>query len=193
MIAQNLQLLTEHPSKQTTVLLKAGATDNEVDAAIKVVDEKPLKFVATFDNSGTTETGRFRVGVGMQHSNLFNLDHVVNLQYVTSPENPNKVSIYGAGYHIPFYAQNASLDLFAGYSDVSSGTVQGLFNVSGSGTIYGARYNFHLPHVGEYEHKLAFGLDYRAYQKSGDVPRHQFGAGYHGASGQRRATTACGA
>ena len=164
LIARNLQLLAEHPSKQTTVLLKSGAADNEIDAAVKVIDEKPLKFVATLDNSGTSETGLYRIGVGMQYSNLFNRDHVLNLQYITSPENPNKVSIYGAGYRIPFYTQNASLDLFAGYSDVSSGTVQGLFNVSGSGAIYGARYNLHLPKVGEYEQKLSFGLDYRAYK-----------------------------
>ena len=163
-IARNLQLLAEHPAKQTTVLLKSGASDNEIDATVKVSDEKPLKFVVTLDNSGTTDTGRFRTGIGMQHSNMFNRDHILNLQYVTNPEHPSKVTIFGAGYRIPFYASNSSLDLFAGYSDVDSGTLQGLFNVSGSGTIMGARYNLHLTKIGEYEQKLAFGLDYRAYK-----------------------------
>ena len=163
-IARNLQLLAEHPAKQTTVLLKSGAAENEVDATIKVTDEKPLKFVATLDNSGTDATGRFRAGIGMQYSNLFNRDHILNLQYVTNPENPSKVTILGAGYRVPFYAYNSSLDLFAGYSDVNAGTLAGLFNVSGSGTIFGARYNLHLPKIREYEHKLAFGLDYRAFQ-----------------------------
>ena len=165
-IAQNLQLLTENQSKQTTLLLKAGATDSEVDATIKVVDEKPYKFVFTADNSGSNDTGRFRTGVAVQHSNLFNLDHVGSFQYVTSPENPSKVAIYGAGYRIPLYAQNSSIDLFGGYSDVSSGTLQGLFNVSGSGTILGGRYNFHLPKVGEYEHRIAAGIDYRAFKNN---------------------------
>ena len=124
-IAQNLQLLTENQSKQTTLLLKA-----------------------------------------VQHSNLFNLDHVASFQYVTSPENPNKVSIFGAGYRIPLYSLNSSIDVFGGYSDVSSGTLQGLFNVSGSGTILGARYNVHLPKIGEYEHRIAAGLDYRAFKNN---------------------------
>ena len=154
-IAQNLQLLSENPSKQTTLLLKSGANDREIDAAIKVTDERPYKFVFTADNTGTVDTGRFRTGFAVQHANLFNRDHVANLQYVTSPENPNKVSIYGAGYRIPLYAQNASIDIFGGYSDVSSGTLQGLFNVSGSGTILGAKYNWHLPKAGEYEHRLS--------------------------------------
>ncbi len=163
-VARNLQMLAEHPTKQTTVLLRSGATDNEVDVTVKVTDEKPLKFVATLDNSGTTDTGRFRTGIALQHSNLFNRDHTLNLQYVTSPENPSKVTIYGGGYRVPLYGLSSSLDFFAGYSDVNSGTLQGLFNVSGSGTIMGARYSLYLPKLGEYEQKLAFGLDYRAFK-----------------------------
>ena len=163
-LARNLQMLAEHPAKQTTVLLKAGETDSLVDANVKVADEKPLKFVATFDNTGTDDTGRFRTGISMQNSNLFNRDHVLSLQYVTNPENPSKVQIYGGGYRIPFYEYNSSLELYAGYSDVSSGTLQGLFNVSGSGTIAGGRYNLYLPKYGELEHKLSFGIDYRAFQ-----------------------------
>ena len=190
-IAQNLQLLSENPSKQTTLLLKSGANDREIDAAIKVTDERPYKFVVTADNTGTVETGRFRTGFAVQHANLFNRDHVGNLQYVTSPENPNKVSIYGAGYRIPLYAQNASIDLFGGYSDVSSGTLQGLFNVSGSGTILGAKYNWHLPKVGEYEHRLSTGIDYRAFKNNvtligtggglvPDITIHPFSLTYNG-------------
>jgi hemolysin activation/secretion protein len=164
LMAQNLQLLAEHPAKQTTVLLRAGETESVVDATIKVTDEGPLRFVATMDNSGTTDTGRFRTGIAMQHSNVFNRDHVLSLQYVTNPENPSKVQIYGMGYRIPFYGNYSSLEFFAGYSDVNSGTLQGLFNVSGSGTIMGTRYNFYLPKLGEYEHKVSLGLDYRAFQ-----------------------------
>ena len=163
-LAQNLQLLAEHPAKQTTVLLRAGETESLVDATVKVIDENPLKFVATLDNSGTDDTGRFRTGIAMQHSNVFNRDHVATLQYVTNPENPSKVQIYGVGYRIPFYDKYSSFEFFAGYSDVNSGTLQGLFNVAGSGTIMGARYNFYLPKIGEYEHKLALGVDYRAFQ-----------------------------
>ncbi|MGH8756185.1 MAG: ShlB/FhaC/HecB family hemolysin secretion/activation protein, partial [Burkholderiales bacterium] len=40
-----------------------------------------------------------------------------------------------------------------------------LFNVSGSGTIVLLRYNDLLPRIGEiYEHKLAYGLDYKAFK-----------------------------
>jgi hemolysin activation/secretion protein len=147
-VARNLQLLAEHPAKQTTLLLRAGATDNEVDATVRVTDENPIKYVITADNTRTDATGRFRTGFGFQNSNALNRDHVLNLQYVTNPEHPSKVKILGAGYRIPLYSLSSSLDLIGGYSDVDSGTLQGLFNVSGSGTILGTRYNYYLPKQG---------------------------------------------
>lgn len=163
-IARNLQLLGEHPAKQTQVLLRAGAAQDEIDVNIKVTDEKPWRVILSLDNTGTSDTGYLRAGIGYQHTNLFNRDHTLNAQYVTSPTELDKVSIYGLGYRIPFYNLNSALDLIAGYSDVSSGTVQGLFNVSGSGTIFGARWSYYLPKWGELEQKLTAGLDYRAFK-----------------------------
>lgn len=163
-IARNLQLAAEHPVKQTSVLLRAGAAEGEVDATIKVADDKPWRGFITLDNTGTSETGYARLGIGMQHSNLFNRDHVVTAQYVTSPSEPDQVSIYGVGYRVPFYGLDSSLDLVLGYSDVDSGVVQGLFNVSGSGSIAILRWNTILPKLGDLEHKISFGLDYRAFQ-----------------------------
>jgi hemolysin activation/secretion protein len=169
-IARNLQLAAEHPVKQTSVLLRAGASADEVDVVINVADEKPWRGFVTLDNTGTSETGYARLGIGVQHSNLFNRDHTLTGQYVTSPTDPGQVQIYGAGYRIPFYGLNSSLDLIAGYADVDSGTVQGLFNVSGSGTVALARWNYVLPKWGDLEQKLSFGLDYRAYQNDFTVP-----------------------
>ena len=163
-IARNLQLAGEHPVKQTYVLLRAGASEDEVDVSIRVADDKPWRVFVTLDNTGTNETGNARLGVGAQHSNLFNRDHILTGQYVTSPSDPDQVSIYGVGYRVPFYGLSSSLDLVAGYSDVDSGTVQGLFNVSGSGSIAIVRWNTILPRWESLEQKLSFGLDYRAFQ-----------------------------
>jgi len=163
-IARNLQITAEHPIKQTNVLLRSGASDDQVDVNIKVTDDKPWRGFLTLDDTGTSDTGYYRLGIGYQHSNVFNRDHVFTAQYVTSPTNVDQVSIYGAGYRIPFYSLNSSLDLIAGYSDVESGAVQGLFNVSGQGSIGIVRWNYYLPKSADYEHKVALGLDYRAYQ-----------------------------
>ena len=163
-IARNLQLTSELAVKQTNVLLRSGASEDQVDVAIKIADDKPWRAFFTLDNTGTGDTGYLRAGIGYQHTNLFNRDHTLTAQYVTSPSNPGDVTILGGGYRIPFYGYNGSLDLIAGYSDVNSGVVQGLFNVSGGGTIGAARWNQILPKWGEAEQKLAFGLDYRAFK-----------------------------
>lgn len=165
-IARNLQLLGEHPIKQTNVLLRAGAKEGEVDVNVKIEDDKPWRAFFTLDNTGTSETGYYRAGIGYQNTNLFNRDHTLTAQYITSPTYPSRVEIYGVGYRIPFYDLNSSLDLIAGYSDVDSGTVQGLFNVSGAGTIGIARWNYVLPRWGELEQKLIFGLDYRQFDNN---------------------------
>jgi len=120
----------------------------------------------SFDNTGTVSTHRFRLGVAYQHANLFDRDHVLTAQFITAPTHPSDVLVYGAGYRVPLYSLGDSLDLIAGYSTVDSGNVQNLFLVSGKGAIYAARYNQNLPRWGDIEHKMVYGLDYRAYQNS---------------------------
>ena len=162
--AKNLQVAAENPGKQTTALLRSGENEGEVIAVVQVVEEKPWKISATLDNTGSAQTGDYRLGLGFLHANLFDRDHMLTAQYITSPGKWDEVKIFGAGYRIPLYSQGASIDVVAGYSDVNSGTVQNLFTVSGSGTIGALRYNQHLPRLADYEHKIVYGLDYRAYQ-----------------------------
>lgn len=188
-IARNLQLAAEHPVKQTSVLLRSGAGEGLVDVNVKVVDDKPWRLVATLDSTGTADTGYLRLGVGYQHTNLFDRDHTISLQYITSPSKLNQVSIYGFGYRIPYYRLNSSLDLYAGYSDVDSGVVGNLFSVSGKGSIAGARWNYYLEKWQDIEHKVYLGLDYRAFQNNvtlggigfvPDITIHPVSVGYSG-------------
>lgn len=169
-LASELQLANESPVKQTTVVLKGGDHVGEVDAQVRVADQRPYRFSLSLDNTGTPDTGEYRIGVGFQEANMWNLDHVLNLQFVTSPTKEddqsqislspnNNVLIFGAGYHIPLYRLGDSIDLVAGYANVDSGVVQNLYNISGSGRVYAARYNFGLPRAGALEQKLTLGFD----------------------------------
>jgi hemolysin activation/secretion protein len=176
-IAQSLKVANENPAKQSTALLRGGAEEGTVDAVIRITDEKPVKYSLTLDNTGTAETGTFRLGFGFQHANLWNRDHVLSAQYVISPheaENPHtvrlwpnpRVDIYGMSYRIPLYGSGNTLDLSAGYSNVRSGQVAGafgLFNVAGAGAILGMRYNINLPKQGELDHRVSLGIDWRGY------------------------------
>jgi hemolysin activation/secretion protein len=171
-IADNTQLANENPAKKVRVVLRPAAQPNEVDATVEVEDEKPWRAFLTADNTGTPDTGDHRVGVGFQHNNLFNRDHTVTAQYITSPTELDDVRIYSVGYRLPLYSLGDSIDLIAGYSDVDAGTTQtqaGPLSFGGQGYVVLGRYNWLLPRRGEYEHRLIFGLDYRLYENTCSV------------------------
>ena len=165
-IARNLKLANENASKQTQVALRAGSQDGEVDATVKLIEDDPVKYSVSMDNTGTYATGKYRSGFGYQNSNMFGRDHTLTMQYITNPEHPPTVTVFGLGYRIPLYASGNSIDLIAGYSDVTSGTVAQLFNVAGAGAVYGARYNQNLNRIDNYEHKITYGIDYKAFQSN---------------------------
>ena len=183
-LADNLRAANESPVKQARVVLQPSPKENEVDAKVEVEDERPWRIFSTIDNTGTDQTGQTRFGVGLQHANLFNRDHVATVQYITSVEKQERVDIYSLGYRLPLYGLGDSIDLFAGYSDVNAGTTQtpaGPLQFAGKGTVYGLRYNRLFARQGEYEHKLIFGLDYRIYDNVCSVGG--FGSAGCGAAG----------
>jgi hemolysin activation/secretion protein len=154
--------------------MRGGQEEAQVDAVVRVSDEPALKYSFTADNTGTQQTGNFRVGVGFQHSNLTNHDDILSMQYVTGPNDdkqpnhlepyPSKaVFIVGGAYKIPLYELGDSFEISSGYSNVNSGVVANLFNISGSGSIFGLRYNHNLRRSGDLDHKLTLSWDWRAY------------------------------
>jgi hemolysin activation/secretion protein len=165
-IGQDAQLSNENPAKQVSVALQAADDPGQVDATVRVTDEKPSRISVFADNTGTPKTGNWRTGAGYQNANLLNGDDVFNAQVITSPGHASDVKVFGAGYRVPVYKWSGIVDMLAGYSSVNSGTVQDLFNVSGKGTVFGLRYTQMLGRIDTYEHRAAFGLDYRAYKNS---------------------------
>lgn len=168
-IAEDIQFANESPSKQVDVVLRPGTQAGVVDATIDVIDVRPLKAFLTFDNTGNPQTGDYRLGIGVQHSNLFNRDHVGTLNFSTAPDRQEKVRLYSGSYRLPMYSQGNSMDFILAYSDVSIGTtptVAGPLNFSGKGAYAGIRFNQLLRRRGEYSHRLVYGIDYRAFENN---------------------------
>lgn len=178
-ISASLKVANTNPAKQITLALQTADQPETVDAVISVTEnKKPWRIGLNADNSGSTETGRTRLGVLFQHANLWDLDHVMTLQYTTSAEKPSNVSVYGVGYHVPLYALGDSLDFFASQSNVDSGTLTaGVLNlqVSGKGKVFGTRYNHSLPQWGDLVSTLTYGVDWRAYVNNIDVAGFKLG------------------
>lgn len=189
-VSASLKMANENPAKKIKLSLENSEAGDQVDAKVDVTDEKAWKAMLNFDNSGTESTGKTHAGVVLQNANLWGRDHLGSLQYTTTVEKPDQVSVWGAGYHIPLYRLGDSVDLFASYSNVDSGSVSaGLFDlaVSGKGAVAGARYNQSLARRGAIEPRLVYGLDYKAYKNDvvfagqnfgNDVTVHPLSIGY---------------
>ncbi len=168
-VSSNLRLANENPARRLKLNLAGADVGDDIDARVEVEDERPWKVMLNVDNSGTEATGETHAGVLLQHANLWGRDHVGTLQYTTTSQHPDRVGVWAAGYHVPLYAQGDSLDLFASYSNVDSGSVNaGLFNlaVSGKGGVYGARYNQLLARRGRLDARVVYGVDVKAYKNS---------------------------
>jgi hemolysin activation/secretion protein len=159
-LAREIRLANENPAKRVSVDLKSEAS-GQIDAIVAVLDERPWRVGASIDDTGTPTTGRNRVGVFYQHANVTDLDHVATLQYLTSPEQPSDVTIAALNYRVPLPSFGDSIDVFAVYANVDSGVVGDLFNVRGSGTTVGVRYNKNLRPTASYQHRWLYGLEQR--------------------------------
>lgn len=178
-MSAGLKLANEDPAKKTTLQLQSAGQSGIVDARLTVTDDNPWSASIAIDNTGDEVTGRNRLTATLQDANVGGLDHVLSVQYTTSMANPNEVNVAGAGYHIPLYTLGDSLDFYANYSNVNSGTVTaGIFDVavSGSGTVAGGRYNHRLPKLGDYESTLTAGFDFKAFHNDETISGQPVGS-----------------
>ncbi|MBL8385945.1 MAG: ShlB/FhaC/HecB family hemolysin secretion/activation protein [Burkholderiales bacterium] len=175
-ISRDLGLANDHPSKRVSIVLKESAKADALDAEIRVRDSVPLQpFISISSHTGdrydviNKGTGYTRLTFGVQHANLFDLDHVLTGSYTTSLEQPEKVKQYGLFYWLPFYGGGTSLQAYYTRSDVDTGAI-GLgttsFNVSGRGEFVGARLTHALPKWGEITHNLAMAVDDKYFESN---------------------------
>lgn len=166
-IDRNIQMANENPAKDMRVALVAGARPGEIDADIKVNEERPLRLLLGVDSAGTPTTGNFRTNAGIQHANLWNRDHIGTFQFQTSPTDPGRVQIYSVGYRVPFYNYFAAIDAFYAHSSVDSvsSPLQGVgpLGFTGKGDVAGFRAYRFLPRLGDYDQRLTFGWDWRRF------------------------------
>lgn len=166
LVAKTLRIANESFAKNARVVLARSPHEGKVDAEIRVVDQKQDRFIISLDNTGSLTTGRSRLGFIYQNANVFNRDHAIALQYTTSPERLEDVTIFGISYRIPLYRLGDTMDFSVGHSDVNSGnvtTTSGTFGISGSGDYASANYNLSLPAWRDIEQKLIFSANWRSF------------------------------
>lgn len=157
-LSRSLSIANALPSKELTVKFVAAENEDAVNATIDVIDQEPGFFFIGMNNTGTDETGKFRITGGYQYSNLFDLDHSITLSYTTSPDHTKEVNQYGVSYNIPLYSLGSTINFLYSNSDVDSGVVANQFAVSGKGSVFTVSYVQKFLQFGRYRHELELGL-----------------------------------
>lgn len=161
-IARELFLLNDNPGRNAGLEYAAGAPGT-TDVEIKVAEQPQLRTAATFNNTGTSATGTSRLGMYAAHANFLGRSHQVSASLTTS-DRPSRMLQAGLGYVVPLPEWGDSVALSASYSDVDSGRVADLFNVSGKGSTWGLHYQKNLLRSATSRHVLDLGYDERRFR-----------------------------
>lgn len=163
-LSRTLRLANAHPAKQLRIAFNESDKAQVIDATVRVEDRNPGSFFSVLQNTGTEETGDWRLSLGYQYSNLFNRDHSASLVYTTSPEDADAVTQVGFNYVIPFYSVAGSLSFVYSDSNVESGLVQDFFQVNGAGTVAGLHYQHAFHDHGAYQHEAVIGYEDKLFE-----------------------------
>ncbi len=166
-LSRQLFLANDNPSRQL-VLNFQPAEPGETNVEIKVQDQDPQRWAIRLDNTGNDATGRTRLSLIAQNSNLWERGHLAAFSVTVSPEKLDKVKQFGLFYQFPLPDSGDAINFNAGYSDVNSGRIADIFNVSGQGFVTGLHYVHNLSRTALDRQTLDFGLDYRLFQNNVD-------------------------
>lgn len=167
LLNRSLAIANDHPDKIMQMVFKEGESENTIDVDLKVLDKSPHTSYAKLANTGTDQTGDFRLGLGYQYSNLFDKDHIASINFSTSLEQPEDVSQWVLSYSLPFYWSGDQLAFYFSDSEINTTStisgVSGNFNVNGTGQVLGARYMQGFKKRKGYKQKIFYGFDYKQF------------------------------
>jgi hemolysin activation/secretion protein len=151
------------------VVFQPGEKKGQVEALVAVQEQPITRWTLGLDNSGNEATGNYRTSLAFQHANVNDADAVLGLRLLTSPTDPERVSIVSATYRVPLYAQK----VFWEWSALSSNTVNapnqtpaGELRFSGQGNSFGGRALWTLPSLSEFKQQASIGLESRQYKNT---------------------------
>ena len=153
-IASALLLAEDNPAKDIRVIFVKGEQPQTVDANITVTDQNPNEFFLWANNAGGDLSSRSRLGVQYHNRNLWDRDHQLALSYATSPEATDELKQYGLNYRLPIFQLRGMLNAFYSKSNVDTGRVADVFDISGAGKTVGIGYSQYLDKHGSYQHRV---------------------------------------
>ena len=174
-LLKELAKVNFHPDRKVTPILQPGEETGKVNLELKVNDRLPLHGKIKIDNKGAQATPENRLTAELQYTNLLDLEHILTLQTVQTPEDWGAVQVYGFTYVAPLGKNNHLLAVFGSISESSSTLAgsglpvgsQGFVNIAGNSKSAGIRYTFPILESDTFgTHQLSLGADFTRLEKS---------------------------
>ena len=172
-LGREVGVANRHGSKQYRLRFRQGEQSDRINAVVAIEDKKPWLLFSALNNRGSDATGDFRLSLGAQHTNLFNRDHQITGSYTTSPGHIDDVKQLGLNYRAPIYPWHGWVSGSVVHSDVDSGRVAEIFDVSGAGTFYSLSFHQDLKRIDSYRHSWRVSAEDRRFTNNislGRVP-----------------------
>lgn len=175
-LANGIKVSNRHPSRQLQVTFQQHEFEDKIDANIKVNEQRPYQVMLNFNNTGSDSSGEYRLMGGLQYSNLWGLDHIVNASYTLPPDYADTIKQYGGNYSMPIYPLRGWLTFNYALSSTNNGVVANDLAITGAGEMMGLHYFQFLPRIKKYEHSLDIGMDSRYFMNDVQFKKVQLGS-----------------
>jgi hemolysin activation/secretion protein len=171
-LSKDVAYLNQNPFRQTVATVELDKSSGEADVVLHTDDRFPLRFYATYDDTGTPSIGRDRYGVGVLWGNAFGLDQQLSYQFISSDDfwgRPASIGVgpggatmaaHSASYQIPLPWRD-TLSIFGDYEQDRPPLGQ-TFSEVGVSWQGSARYDAKLAPLWDLvQEEVQFGADYK--------------------------------
>lgn len=161
-------LAEQSADRNITPIFRAGSTPGKMEVELRIKDELPLHGGVEVNSRNSENTSLTRAIGSLRYDNLWQRFHSASLQYQTSPEVPDEVSVWAGTYVMPTGWADTRLAMYG--IGITSSTELGIniggSSVLGAGSIYGARLVKPLKGSGDFMHSLTLGFDYKSFDQT---------------------------
>ncbi len=163
-------LSTQSTDRKVQPILRAGDTPGTLEVDLKVKDELPLHGRVELNGRNTSSTERLRLVSSLHYDNLWQKMHTASFMYQVSPQNSEQVDVMAGTYALPLFDTDMRLAMYGVKSSSSSQIANaGSMSVIGLGDIFGVRLIKPFNGVGNYNHSLTQGVDYKSFKENINV------------------------
>lgn len=166
---QDLFDMNANPDLTISTKLKPTIRDGRrvIDAELLVEDNWPIHGSVEWSNTGTDDTGDYRLRSTLQHNNLTKHGDVLTLEWLTDPDSSD-INAYSGSYFLPLNA-DWSFNIFGGYSESDLDEVLPELDVRGEGWFVGAQVTRRLIEDADKRIQLSLGWLYQQITEDDDL------------------------